>query len=199
MLYACKCPDKEKAEVFTPQDLDVYTKFRAGSWWVYENLDYPDIMDSLFIYNDRVLFRESDDKQCVSLEWYFENAIRIKSNGQIDSIRFELIPPFPISRIDTEYYYVLRTIKNNIYSSSISLLFTHNSLNEESHFGSATKIVDKQAKQTINGVEYNNTITTFHPDPQYVISEVYAENVGVVMRVYPDSSVFVLKDYFINQ
>ena len=60
-LYACKCPDKERAEVFTPPDFDAYTKFMAGSWWVYEKIDDVNLTDSIYIYNDRISFWDTDD------------------------------------------------------------------------------------------------------------------------------------------
>ena len=119
--------------------------------------------------------------------------------GIIDTVQFELVPPSPINKNILEYYYLGKTITHGLFSRAVSLLFTPIEINQNSNYGSAMQIVDKQPKQTINGVEYSNTITTFHIEQDYVISEVYAENVGVVMRVYADSSVFVLKDYFINR
>ncbi len=95
LLCACKCPDKERTEVFTPPDFDPYTKFMAGSWWVYENHDDPEVIDSIYIYNHRTTFKETDDKECITFEWYFEESVNTRSNNQVDSVRFELIYPPP--------------------------------------------------------------------------------------------------------
>ncbi len=196
-VSGCRCKDSEKPTVFVPEEIKLYVDFPTGSWWVYENIGNPEIRDSIYIYDDRSTLWDSD-QECLFWEqrdYYYVNL----GGHNFDSLRTEVVQFSGVIEDQTDFYYLISFIKNGILGQSSTLLFYPNDKGDKANYATPAEIVNKQATQTINGVEYSNTITTFHPDPQYVISEVYAENVGVVMRVYPDSSVFVLKDYFINQ
>ena len=49
-LSACGCKDSEMVKVLLSDEFKRYTDFPAGSWWSYEKIGNPNIVDSIYIY-----------------------------------------------------------------------------------------------------------------------------------------------------
>ena len=82
---------------------------------------------------------------------------------------------------------------------SYDLFFSPNELDEISNYSGELKVLTKTSQEIINGDTYINTITFTSNNERRIISETYAQDVGVIRRVYRDSSIYELKAFFINK
>ena len=195
LLPGCGCKDSEIITVLLSEEFKRYTDFPAGSWWVYEKIDEPEVTDSIYIYRNIQVIKSQRD-ECEDYEKLVLNAVRINS-GMVDTIIYEIFPRPPIDPGNPKYYLFYIVIAKGIWNQD--LLFFPNEIGEKSEFQSNFEIIEKAQDIIVNGNKYTETITTFHLFEKFVISETYAQDVGVIRRVYRDSSIYELKSYFINK
>ncbi len=183
LLPGCGCKDSEMVTVLLSEDFKRYTDFPEGSWWVYEKIDEPDVKDSIYIYSSEKAVGSNKHEKCYNFESIILGSY-YSSRELKDSINFVLNAPI-FSNLQKEEFSLFSNV----------LFFWPNELNEKY----TVEIIGKQDRLNINGMEFFNTITTFHSIGEFVVSEIYAQDVGVVRRVYRDSSIYELKAFFINK
>ncbi len=194
-LPGCGCKDSEMVTVLLSEEFKRYTDFPVGSWWVYEKIDEPGVTDSIYIYRTIQVIQSQRD-ECDDYEKLVLNAVKINS-GMADTIIYEIFPRPPVNPNDPKYYLFYTVVAKGILDND--LLFFPNEMGEKSEFQNNFEITKKASDMIVNGNNYIETITTFHLFEKFVISETYAQDVGVIRRVYRDSSIYELKTFFINK
>ncbi|HEX9649030.1 MAG TPA: hypothetical protein VGA21_00605 [Cyclobacteriaceae bacterium] len=173
-LSACKC--KDGLTFLLDEEFKSYTDFPEGSWWVYEKVGDPSVTDSIYLYR-RSERLAPPRGSCDEYQLFFYYLVRHQAK---DIKEFSFV---------SEHY----TDSTNYLRSGLwygtQFLFTKK------------KGLDPLAQVEtgiINGIVFDSTITFNHRSSYYFLSETYARRIGVVRRLYQDSSLYEIKKYFIN-
>ena len=184
LLPGCGCKDSEMATVLLSEEFKRYTDFPAGSWWVYEKIDEPEVTDSIYLYEytNEIL---NDDELCIIIQIIMQRALQYPGfYSKPDTLVFKSTPTMSVDNYS-----------DFLFNGNLLILYV-----DSSNLNLNVEIISKNKNEIVGNIEYFNTITTFHKSiSSFIISETYAQDVGVVRRVYRDSSIYELKSYFINK
>jgi hypothetical protein len=174
-LTACKC--KDGMTFLLDEEFKSYTDFPEGSWWVYEKVGDPSVTDSIYLYR-RTERLDPPRGSCDEYQVVYHRLMATTADNLNE-----------ISLNSRHYMDTSNYLRSGLWHGA-QFLFTKKTGSDP------LAIVESRI---INGVEFDSTITFHHRPSDYFLSETYARNIGVVRRMYQDSSLFEIKKYFINR
>lgn len=197
-LFCLGCKERIEPEPLKlHQEILDYCSFAPGSYWVYEDMDNPNLLDSCYIISrDEIVVPDdaNENYEQALLIWIFMDGVRNQWAASVDNWGDNL--PRYVSELKHA-----PEVANNPHWYGDNIFFVDDNGSETLISDRAVQITLRVDSAVIGGQLYADVVklTCSSPSEAFrIVETTWSRHVGIVQRKMVDGTTWVLKKYSVQ-